>query len=60
MGPEQYRKAARDMRKLADRLDAQADPQTPRERASRTRTVYAITHHAQQLARRHRQLGNVD
>lgn len=52
--PEAYRAAARRLRAMADRLDACAAPETPRERASLTRAVHVLVDFSRTLSARHR------
>lgn len=50
MKPISYIAAARKLRALADRIEATANAETPREKQARTRAVNAAAHTARLLA----------
>ena len=52
MKPVSYRAAARRITELASNVDAKAEASTPRERATRTRTINALLAAARRLHRR--------
>ncbi len=56
MTPQDYIKAAEDLRKLAARLEQRAQAETPAQRHSRTLAVHAIAHEARTLYQRHNDL----
>ena len=53
MRPEQYRRAAKELREWAAKLDARADAQTPTERRALGAAVYALARYVSALRRRH-------
>lgn len=57
MQPQSYRTAAKAVRKMADQIEARADAETPRERASRTSAINRLAQYAHHLANRNRRRG---
>lgn len=54
MQPSSYRTAAKTVHKMADQIEARAEAETPRERASRTSAINRLSRYAQHLADRNR------
>lgn len=54
MKPQSYRTAVKTVRKMADQIEARADAETPRERASLTSAINRLVQYAHHLASRNR------
>jgi len=54
MQPSSYRTAAQKVRKIADQIEARAEAETPRGRASLTSAIHRLSQYAQHLSHRHR------
>lgn len=54
MQPSSFRAAARKIRRMADQLEVSAEAETPRERATRTRTIHRLAQYTRHLSQRNR------
>lgn len=54
MQPSSYRSAVKKARKILDQIEARADADTPRERASRTSAINRLASYAHHFAQRNR------